>query len=332
LETNTEVAAPQTPPPEAPAAPETPAVELSHRDQIKQELAKFRAAQAKEAESATAAEASTKVDTKAPPADDLELKLSKQALKVSDLQAELRATREELKTAKSDGPAKMLDGVKEDPLKAIGAFKEIFGRDFGEFSRWIVENADKIESSRKYATLPKEVREELELARKERAERTSTAEAEATRKQVSNYANNVALYLKENAEDYPIAFALDFSAGHLVEQFGVGKVKPEHIKAYEKNITDTIVAVISQDNVLKHLIKSNDKVKEAVLAAVNAKSQSNSQGTASKKSSPTATEGPSSLSNQSASGAQLPTSQKHEETTAEYTKRMLAEWKAKNGK
>jgi len=278
------------PPPSAPPAPAAEPDERSAKERARDRLAALRAslkaktadikvepAADQPADDAKPDDSKLKADDESEPEPkpkgqekDLELDLAKAKRAAANASEDLRETRAELKALKERTTADDASRakIKDDPVASLAAFKEIFGRSFGEYTRWLVENKATIESQQKYADLPPDVREELELAKQERAERVEQAAQAAQAAKSSKYSANVTQYLTDNAEDFPLASAAEWAAAHLVATHGVGKVRPEHIKAFEEGLAKTYVKDFSNERVIEWIVNADEKVLAATQAAI----------------------------------------------------------------
>jgi hypothetical protein len=301
---------------EAPApltATEPAAPPLSPRESIVAKLKAHRealkAGGAPVAEPPAAVEGAPVADEPAvePPKDadkDLELEHAKLLRKHSETADELREAREANKKAAAEATAfKALQAsAKDDPVKSLAVFEKLMGRSFGDYSKWIVDNGDKVKNGRQYASLPDEAREKLERLDRLETERAEKTQTEAQQKALTDYTGNVSTWLKGNATDYPLASQFGFAAEQLAQEHGVGKVRPEHVKALEKRLEDNLLEVLTETT-LRHLAGKNDKVKQ-VVAAVSATQPKSSPVTASPKGNQSGqAEGPRGLSNSNTSAA-----------------------------
>lgn len=213
----------------------------------------------------------------AEPADDddgsLELELVKARRQLADAsddareaKAEVKALREKLAGYEKGYGEEARKKLYEDPVHALDSIKQIFGRDFGELSKWFVENKEKLANRQRYADVSPEIRAELEEARKEREERRRQAEAAQQQQALATYAGKVQQYLTENADEYPLASAYDWAAQDLAAQHGIGRVRPEHIAEFEKLLRANLQQALSNERALKHLT-ADEKI-AAVLSSV----------------------------------------------------------------
>jgi uncharacterized protein YnzC (UPF0291/DUF896 family) len=252
-----------------------------------------------EAQDEPAAEEPTKGDK------DIELAYAKLQRKWSDAQDEIRTAREFNKKLETEhkGLLANMEAAKGDPARSLELFEKLMGRSFGDYSKWIVENADRVKERRAVASLPEEYRAELELARKEREERLTEKQKAEQTAALTSYSANVSTYLKDNADDFPLASSLGWAAAQLAEQHGVGKVRPEHIKQLETTLEANLLDTLTEST-LRHLIGKHANLKTLVTSIAGATAAKPSPVTASPKGNQSeSAEGPRTLSNSNTSAS-----------------------------
>lgn len=305
-----EEAVAQTEAPAAEATSETAKI-LSNRDEL---LAKFKQFKADKAakEAAPAAETTepateepSKEEPSAKKAErDIDLEHAKLLNKHADVVEELRLARAANKSAEAEAKAfKALQAdAKSDPAKAIAVFEKLMGKSYNAFNQWVIDNADKVRAAAKSSSIPDEYRTELETLRAEREARETEKKTTEQRAALTTYSGSVQKWLGENADDYPLTSQFEFAAQQLAGEQGVGKVRPEHVKALESRLEENILEVLTEKT-LRHLVSKHDKVKQIVSALTGTAAKSSPVTASPKGNQPASSEGPKALGNSSASAA-----------------------------
>lgn len=210
-----------------------------------------------------------KVDKPAEPDRELELRVAKLSRELRDAKSD--AIEWKPKAEKFDALMGKFEKSKGDPYAAVQLLPELFGMDFGQMADFVVKNADKFQESKRYADLPPDVREEVELARKERAERQER-EKKATEEQqnvqrFTSYKTKVQSFLEQNADDYPLASALEWAAGDVAASCLRGNTKDALpvLRELEDTLRKNLSGAISNERVLKAL--ATDKELRAKIVA-----------------------------------------------------------------
>lgn len=187
-------------------------------------------------------------------------------LRLSALQRKLADREADLLEAKAVGDKfaaleQKLARAKEDPSAALGALKDLFGRDYGELTSWIVENADSIKQQQKYAELPPDVREKLERADKDLSERQAkektAREQEQRMERFTNYSAKLKTHLETHADDYPLCAASGWAADNIAAQIvdtGDKNAVPM-LKKLEATLAKNLGDSVKNDKLVGHLLK-----------------------------------------------------------------------------
>jgi hypothetical protein len=243
------------------------------------------------------------------PDDDHELKLATVKRELKNARADLL----ELKPLADKAKAleETLAKAKEDPSEALKALKSLLGRDFGELTQWFYESKDKIQTQQKYAELPPDVREEIQLARKEREARETAAkqqqEQAAYVARHTSYSKKIQEHLDLHEDDYPLSSAFgkmvaDDVARWVASQKGAVDVRAK-LQEYEGALLADFESSFSNDKLLKQLFAQKPELKARIAPHVGAPEPKKSPAVASLQPNgqPRVSEGPTTLTNRSAS-------------------------------
>lgn len=152
---------------------------------------------------------------KAPKSDD-----SEYALRLSRMQRELRDARADAveathKARALDALGEKLGKARGDAYALVNLLPELIGMDFGQLADYVVENESKFREQQRFAQLPREIREELDLARRERLERQRQREVESQRAyeadRFAGYRDSTKAFLEENRDEYPLSYAIGWA-------------------------------------------------------------------------------------------------------------------------
>jgi hypothetical protein len=210
------------------------------------------------------------VEKKAEPDRDIELRAAKLARELKDAKAD--ALEFKPKAEKFDALTGKIEKAKGDPYAVVNMLPELFGMDFGQMAEFVLKNQDKFQESKKFADLPPDVREEIELARKERVERQArekeAAEHKARADKFSGYKSKLSEYLSGGgSEDYPLVSSL----GWAVDQAALKLVQEDSRDAHavlrkmEADAKEHFSDALSNEKLIKALV-SNDKELRAKIA------------------------------------------------------------------
>lgn len=243
------------------------------------------------------------------PDEDHELKLATARRELKNARADLL----ELKPLADKGKAleEQLAKAKEDPNAALAALKTLLGRDFGELTQWFFENKDKITTQQKYAELPPDVREEIELARKEREGRAAAAkqqeEQAAFVQKHANYSKKILEHLELHEEEYPLSAAFGKQVADDVARWALsqkGSVDARaRLQEHETALLQDFEASFSNAKLLKQLFAKKPELRAVLAPLVGAAEPKKSPAVASLQPNgqPRVQEGPDTLTNRSAS-------------------------------
>lgn len=221
-----------------------------------------------------AEEEEPKPDAEKVPAEKPESDAKPEPKPDADTELKLASTRRELKNARADllelkplaDRAKALEDqlakAKEDPNAALAALKTLLGRDFGELTEWLVEHKDKITQQQKYADLPPDVREEIELARKERVERQERQKTEAEQAAYvdkhTKYTAKIAEHISTHEDEFPLSAAYGEDVAKDIARMVMAQTGPVDARAliakYEADTLQGFTAALSNEKLVKHLL------------------------------------------------------------------------------
>lgn len=243
---------------------------------------------------------------------DIELKVSRLARELKDAKAD--AIEFKPKAEKYDALTGKIEKAKGDPFAVVNMLPELFGMDFGQMAEFVIKNQDKFQESKKYADLPPDIREEVELARKERQERAEREKREAEQSKLAAkftaYETKVKSFLEENADDYPLAAATGWAAGQIARQVVDTGDRDAHsmLVKLEESLKKEILGAVSNDRVLKKLIAGDKELRAKIASALGLANESNNRPASgaslqngAPKSERNSGEGPATLTNRSTS-------------------------------
>jgi hypothetical protein len=234
---------------------------------------------------------------------ELELRLARVSRDLRDARADALEARE--KVQRFDALAAKLAKAKGDPLLAVDMLPELIGMDYGQLADAIIANEDKFRNRHKYAELPPDVREELELARKERLSRTEREQEEqqkaAQTERFTRYKDSAATFLENNRTDYPLTHALGWGAGQIAREAITRNSRDARAIAsqLETNLRSELTEALSKPEVLRALIAVDKTLVSKIQQGLSPTQPNKSQTAASFRSGSQqgSMEGPRSLSN-----------------------------------
>lgn len=203
---------------------------------------------------------------------DLELRLSRVSRELREARAEALEAKEAVTQYRQ--LTDKIKRAKSDAYSAIQLMPELYGFDFGQLADFVVQNEGRFREQQKYSQLPPDVREEIELARRERQERHEKAQKEQAYQQeverFTTYQKSAETFLESNKEDYPLSHAIGWAPGQIARtaiERGTRDARPL-LDELEKNLRDQLVGAFGNAQVLRALVGHDrtlaDKVRQAL--------------------------------------------------------------------
>ena len=234
---------------------------------------------------------------------ELELRLARVSRDLRDaradaLEAREKVTRYETLTAK-------LAKAKGDPLAAVELLPELIGMDYGQLADAIIANESRFRDKHRYAELPADVREELELARKDRLARQDREKQEqdkaAQNERFTRYKQSAATFLETNRADYPLTHALGWGAGQIASEAIKRNSRDARAIAtqLETNLRSELTEALSKPDVLRALVAVDRTLLGKIQQGLSSTNKPDKSHTAAsfRSGSQGSAEGPRSLSN-----------------------------------
>lgn len=274
-------------------------------------------------------------EEKKPEAKGLEAKLARTQLDLKRAQAEaVRAKAEvEKERRRAQSAESRIEAAEKDPFKAL----ELAKIDFKDFVIGVKEGKFG-KSAQQQAVLPPELQEKL--ARLEKlAEETEREKLTTQQKQIRDQEiQTVTGYLKERAEELPMLSSAGWAPEQiyaefyrLTEQTGQQPELSELVKSMEQSWQKQVTAVLSQESVLKTVLKDS-KIRDLVAKHLSLAEQKKAgPASAQNKGKPTTADGPRVVPQSVATEvpARVPAPELSEEDQRKQALSAVREWKRK---
>lgn len=216
-----------------------------------------------------------------PPAEDVELQLSRALGAVRQKETENVA----LRKAAGEGAraAKELEALRKrarSPEDVLDVLQEVTGMDFEQLGRAILDGSVKPPKGQRYANLPPEVVRQLE--EQDRQLKEITQERETYKQQQARQQDEAraSSFIRENAQDFPLLASAPWAAATIVQtarQQGTNDAS-EIIVALEQSLRANLESLLSNEAALDAVFGSNDKLRERLVAKYGQPAASNGRG------------------------------------------------------